>query len=128
MTDEGDQFMVLFLAVGAICGLVWFVYREIDLARWEARSRREREAAQRAEEAKTAQERIEHLDVLNEFDLTESEAEHHPEVVEARVRQGIIGHAAPALHLSRLWGESQVCGCPKVCVAGLHGCLRTGFV
>lgn len=94
MTDEGDQFTVLFLAVGAICGLVWFagwiVYREIDLARWEARSRREREAAQRAEEAKTAQERIEYLDVLNEFDLTESVAEHHPEVVEARVRQGII--------------------------------------
>lgn len=95
MADEGDQFMVLLLAVGAICGLVWFlgwiVYREIDLARWEARSRRERKAAQRAEEAKTAQERIEYLDVLNEFGLTESEAEYHPEVVEARVRQGIIG-------------------------------------
>ncbi|CPW67349.1 Uncharacterised protein [Mycobacteroides abscessus subsp. bolletii] len=92
--DDGDQFMVLFLAVGAICGLSWFVgwiiYREIDLARWKARSRREREAAKRAEEAKVAQERSEYLDTLDEFGLTEPEAERHPEIVETRVRQAVL--------------------------------------
>lgn len=66
--DDGDQFMVLFLAVSAICGLAWFVgwiiYREIDVARWKARSRREREAARRPDEARIVQEHIEYLDTL----------------------------------------------------------------
>ncbi|WP_100525105.1 hypothetical protein [Mycobacteroides abscessus] len=80
---------------GGICGRSAAQSTE----KWEARSRRERKAAQRAEEAKTAQERIEHLDVLKEFGPTESEAEYHPEVVEARVRQGIIGQGCTSTAL-----------------------------
>ncbi|WP_100524655.1 hypothetical protein [Mycobacteroides abscessus] len=111
MADEGDQFMVLLLAVGAICGFVWFlgwiVYREIDLARWEARSRRERKAAQRAEEAKTAQERIEYLDVLNEFGLTESEAEYPPKSLKLASDKGSSAKAAPALHFEQHLGVND---------------------
>ncbi|SKT55227.1 Uncharacterised protein [Mycobacteroides abscessus subsp. massiliense] len=103
MVEDGDQFMVLFLAVGVMAGLLWLVgwiiYREIDVARWKARSRREREAAKRADEARVVQERIQYLDTLHEFGLTESEAEHHPEIVEARVRQSIIGQRCTTVGL-----------------------------